>query len=264
MRFGLWTDDPALAAVAAAAGVERIGPDLERLGKTERQPEPGNMISGHDEGSLPVVRAAIGDRSLFVRCNPPNPGLDDELERLLDAGVTTIMLPMVRTAADAARVARRIDGRAALVVMVEQADALAIVGDLAPIDGVDELYIGSNDLARSLGCATRFGVLTPTVIGRVAEAAARHGRGFAFFGVGRLDTPALAVRPDDVLAAFVDCGATSAYFARTFGLVSAGFATRLDAVRARLASWRAAPGAERRRAVDEFFAACARAEAGAR
>lgn len=264
MRFGLWTDSPALAAVAAAAGVERIGPDLERLGKAGRQPEPGNLISGHDEGSLAAVRAVIGGSRLFVRCNPPNVNLDVELARLLDAGVTTIMLPMVRTVAEAAHAARHIDGRAALVAMVEHADALAIVEDLASVDGVDELYIGSNDLSRSLGHATRFAAMNPRVIGRVASAAARRGRGFGFFGVGRLDAPALPVRPDDVFAAFVGYGATSALFARTFGLVPEGFASRLDAVRARLAHWSAAPAQERERAIDDFFAACARAEALAR
>lgn len=263
MRFGLWTDDPGFAAVAAAAGVDRIGPDLERLGKAARQPGPGNLISGHDEACLPAVRAAVGGRSLFVRCNPPHDGLAAELGRLLAAGVTTVMLPMVRSPADAERAARCIDGRATLVAMVEHADALARVEDLAAVEGVDELYIGANDLARTLGRATRFGAVAPAIVGRVAAAAARRGRGFGFFGVGRLDDAGLPVRPDSVLAAFVAYDATSAWFARSFGLQATGFHERLDAVRARLASWAVAPDAERDAEVRRFFADCALADARA-
>ena len=36
-RLTLWTADAALAARADAAGVDRIGVDLDRLGKAERQ-----------------------------------------------------------------------------------------------------------------------------------------------------------------------------------------------------------------------------------
>lgn len=264
MHFRLWTDDAALAAVAAAAGVEGIGPDLERFGKAERQSGPDNLISGHDERCLPAIRAVVGTGRLFVRCDPPHPRLDATLERLLCAGVSTLMLPMVHAAAEVARVARRIDGRATLIPIVEQADALAAVDEIAAVDGIDELYLGVNDLALSLGCASRFGALTPRVVGRVAEAAARRGRGFGFFGIGRVGAPALAVEPDLALATFVHYGAGAGLLARTFGRDAAGFATRLDAIRSRLDFWERASPSERGAAVDAFFAACSRAESAAR
>lgn len=264
MRFSLWTDDPGLAAVADAAGVERIGPDLERFGKAERQHGPDNLISGHDERSIPAIRAAIGPGRLFIRCDPAHEGLGAALDRLLDAGVTTVMLPMVHTAAEVARVARRIGGRATLIPIVEQADALAAVDEIAAVEGVGELYLGVNDLSRSLGLGSRFGALTRSVVGRVAEAAARRGRGLGFFGVGRVHSPALPVEPDLALATFVHYGVGTCLLARSFVLDVDGFAARLDAVRARLDHWAAASTSERGQAVDAFFAACARAEAAVR
>src|SRR5687767_8291754 len=68
----LWTDDPAVASAADRAGVDRIGPDLERLGKRERQPDPTFWLSPHGEESLPQLRRSIGRGALFARTNPPH------------------------------------------------------------------------------------------------------------------------------------------------------------------------------------------------
>ena len=52
----LWTSDPALAARADAAGVERVGVDMERLGKRARQRGLGTWISPHTEDDLAKVQ----------------------------------------------------------------------------------------------------------------------------------------------------------------------------------------------------------------
>jgi 2-keto-3-deoxy-L-rhamnonate aldolase RhmA len=166
--FTLWTDDVALARAAARAGVARIGPDLETLGKRTRQPDGDNLVSMHDAASLVALRPAIGPARLHVRTNPLHPGYGVMLEQLLDAGVTSVMLPMVRTVDEAAVVAKQLRGRAELIVMVEHADALPIVDAIASVDGVAALYVGANDLARSLGQRTRFSVLGSDLIERVA------------------------------------------------------------------------------------------------
>ena len=62
-RLTLFTNRPALALAADRAGVDRIGPDLERLGKLERQRGMSTWISDHIEADLPAVYAAL-ERSL--------------------------------------------------------------------------------------------------------------------------------------------------------------------------------------------------------
>jgi len=166
MLFTLWTDDVALARAAADAGVARIGPDLETLGKRARQPEGDNRVSTHDAASLAALRPAIGPGRLHARTNPVHPRYAVELEQLLDAGVTSVMLPMVRSVDEAAGVAAQLRGRAELIVMVEHADALPIAETIASIDGVAALYVGANDLARSLERCTRFSVLGSDLIER--------------------------------------------------------------------------------------------------
>ena len=261
MRFVLWTDDVALAKSAAAAGVARIGPDLETLGKRQRQPDGDDRLSTHDAASVVALRPAIGAARLHVRTNRMHPRFAVELEQLLDAGVTSIMLPMVRSVGEAVAVATQLRGRAELIVMVEHADALPIAETLASVDGVAALYAGANDLARSLGWATRFAVLGSDLIERIAEAAYRHGRGFGFFGIAWPGATALPVDADLVYAEQVRLEASYLVLARTFGATPFNLAPRLDTVRVQLARWRCRPPVERAAARAALCRQCAAADA---
>src|SRR3712207_5278421 len=101
----LWTADPEQARVADEAGVERIGVDLERLGKRERQRGLGTWISPHREEDLDALAAALTCARLFARVNPLNPDSAREVESVLASGVEVIMLPMVTDAGEADRFA---------------------------------------------------------------------------------------------------------------------------------------------------------------
>jgi 2-keto-3-deoxy-L-rhamnonate aldolase RhmA len=261
--FTLWTDDVALASAAAGAGVARIGPDLETLGKRARQPQDDNLVSMHDAGSLVALRPVIGPARLHVRTNPVHPRHAVELERLLDAGVTSVMLPMVRSVDEAAAVATQLRGRAELIVMVEHADALPIAETIASIDGVVALYVGANDLARSLGRRTRFSVLGSDLIERVADAAHRHRRSFGFFGIAWPGATTLPVESDLVYAEQVRLGADFIVLARTFGATPDNIASRLDAARARLDAWRQRSSGERAAARAALRHQCAAVDARA-
>lgn len=257
LQFTVWTADPALAAAAANAGVGRIGPDLEILGKRERQPTGDNRIADSGPSALAGLREVIGNARLHVRSNPFHRGLALELEACFDAGVTSVMLPMVRSVDAARQVIAMVRDRAELIVMIEHADALAIADELAALDGVAELYVGANDLARSLGLPTRFSVLASGLIETVAEAAHRHGRGFGFFGIARPDDTSLPVPADLVYAEQVRLGATNFVLARSFGATAQNIAVELDRARARLASWHSCTVSERATAAAALRRHCA-------
>jgi hypothetical protein len=260
LGVGLWTDDVALARAAARAGVARIGPDLEILGKRERQPGAHNLISGHGADTLPALRAEIGDAALFIRCNPPHPGLAGELEWALDTGVTAVMLPMVREVAHATAVADQLRGRAELILIIEHADALPLVDELAAIDGITELYVGTNDLARSLGLRSRFATMTPAILGPIAEAAHAADRHFSFFGLGALAAPGLPVPTDLILAEWMHYDVTRCMVARSLGAAPATIAANLAAVHARIEWWRHAPLRDRDDAHRDFLRLCTLAD----
>lgn len=83
----LWTNDPDLAGRADRAGVDRIGPDLEWIGKAARQSGRNTWISPHREGDIENVRGSLSCAELFCRCNPYGDHTPDELERLVAMGV---------------------------------------------------------------------------------------------------------------------------------------------------------------------------------
>src|SRR5277367_2332084 len=98
-RFGkdfcltLLTDDAQLAAVADRAGVNRIGIDLEYLGKSERQAGLNTRIERHDWNGLSRVSSVLHQADLFVRINPIHAGTEVEIETALELGARVLMLP---------------------------------------------------------------------------------------------------------------------------------------------------------------------------
>ena len=215
----LWTDDPDLARMADAAGVDRIGLDLEVHGKAERQPKNlKTWISPHSEDKLPALRAAMRTSKLFCRVNPVNPGTRDEVERLLGRGVQVLMLPMFTTPGEVERFVSLVDGRATVVLLMENKTAAERVAEIVRVPGLSEVHVGINDLTLSLGRpnANRFEVLTTDLMKRVADAVLAAGLRFGVGGIGRAMNNDQVIPGDLVYAQYPRLGATAALIARSF------------------------------------------------
>jgi hypothetical protein len=236
----LWTDDPALAARADAAGIDRIGIDIERIGKAERQRGLGTWISPHGIGSLPALRGALGHARLFARTNPVNGGTRDEVQALLDAGVEVLMLPMFSTAGEVERFAEIVDGRAQIVLLLEQVQAALAIGAILEVETVSEVHVGINDFALDLGLPNRFLALTHPLTEQVAHTVREAGRRFGIGGIGRAGDSGLPIGSELIYAQYARLEATAALVARAF-LGADGGAVDLGAevarARACLADW---------------------------
>ena len=133
-------------------------------------------VSLHD--AMAHCRALAGTPTIpIVRLLQNDPSL---LKQHLDAGITTIMLPYIQTAAEAAdavsamryppkgrrgvaamhrgsRYARfkdyvtGADDTLFLIVQIETKEALERCEDIAAVDGVDAVFFGPGDLAASMG-----------------------------------------------------------------------------------------------------------------
>jgi hypothetical protein len=235
----LWTGDPRLAARADAAGVDRIGVDLERLGKAERQRGLGTWISAHAEADLAALAPALTRAALFARVNPINADSPREIETVIALGARVLMLPMVTTRDEATRFVDLVGGRAEVVLLVERREALAAVGPLAAVTGVDEIHIGLNDLALSFGLPNRWLGLAGDRLATASAAVRAAGKRFGFGGIGAVDDAALPIPADLVYAEYARLGATAALLARAFPL-DGDLATAIADARARLARWRGA------------------------
>jgi hypothetical protein len=248
LTLTLWTNDPVLAQQADAAGVDRVGLDLERIGKVERQGEVGRCwISSHQEAELPGLGRVLRGAKLFARTNPPHSGSPAEIERLLAAGVQVLMLPMFRTTAEAVRFIELVGGRAEVSLLVEHVDAADRIDELIRLEGVDEIYIGLNDLALSLGVRNRFALLDTPLVALLAEKIRAGGIPFGFGGLGRASDTTLPIPSDLVYAEYARLGASSGLLSQVF-LRKEQPGERLAAdvreLRTRLDHWYAAsPGA---------------------
>lgn len=212
----LFTRDPDLAAVADGAGIDRIGVDLEQIGKPVRQGHLPTWISDHQEADLVAIRPMLKQARLFARSNPIHPGSGDEIEGLLARGVQVVMLPFFTSVAEAERFIRLVDGRAHPVLLVETAGAAEVIDDLCRIPGVSEIHVGLNDMRLSLGWPTHFHVLASDFLERICARVRSAGIALAVGGIGRAGDNALPVPADLVYAQMPRLGASGALVSRAF------------------------------------------------
>ena len=173
------TNDPAVAKIAADAGVDRIFIDMEVLGKAERQGDMDTVQSHHTPEDIAKVRAAIGGSAeIMARVNPMNPNSQTEIDASIENGADVIMLPMWHTADDLRRLVSMVDGRAKVMPLLETDTAADNLPEALSIPGIDQMHIGLNDLHLCYHQKFMFQLLTDgTVFHRVWAALAAPARG---------------------------------------------------------------------------------------
>ncbi len=208
------TNDPALARRSDAIAGMRIFIDLERTGKAQRQAGRNTFISDHQVADIPAVKAVLENARLMVRVNPLDAGSAAEVDAVINAGADLLMLPMFSTAQQVMEFSGLVAGRRPFSVLLETASALGCVDDWAGTPGLEEIFVGLNDLHLSLGCAFMFEPLARGLVDRVAQQAKAHGRRFGFGGIARLDEGMVPGR--DVLAEHLRLGSQGVILSRTF------------------------------------------------
>ena len=238
-RLTLLTNDAGFAKRAEDWGVDRIGLDLERLGKPERQYGEGLRLSNHRPEDLEGIAKVLKRASPFARLNPIHPGTADEIEALIGAGARVLMLPYFRTAAEVETFVRRVEGRAQAIILVETASALVRLRDILAVPGIDEVMVGLNDLRIELQVRNFFEVLSSPLLDGVAAQVRQKGLDFSLGGLARLDDASLPVPADLVLAQYPRLGATGAWLSRSFfrGLDPEDAGTAIRSLRQRLSEW---------------------------
>lgn len=243
----LWTAEPRLAREADAAGVDRVGLDLEKLGKKARQHHLNTWISEHAESDLPAIRNTLRKARLFVRTNPLHAGSPEEIDRLLDGGVEVLMLPMFHTPDEVASFVRLVGGRAIVSLLLETAAAARRVDEIVRIPGVDEIHIGLNDLRISRGLANHFEVLASDSMRVLSDTIRAAGIRFAFGGIGRAGDDQLPIPSDLVYAQYPRLKAGGALISRAFfprDGTKIDLKIEVDRARTRLDAWARKPAHE--------------------
>lgn len=225
-----------IAAIARSAGFDSLYIDLEHCSFTLET-----------IGQICVTAAALGVTPL-VRL----PGLDKAaIGRTLEAGAQGIIVPHVDTRAEAEAIVdaarfptsgtrsllganphtlyrtgpavetmRRMNEATLVVAMIESSTAVENAEEIAGVDGLDLLLVGTNDLSASLACPGEFDC--PAIAEAYAHVAnACHKRG-KHFGVGGLSSrPDVARQMIGLGAHYVSAGSDTG-FLMSAGLAAAG------------------------------------------
>ena len=218
IKLMILADDPQSAIDAQNAGIDRIFFDLEYIGKEARQHGRNTVKSMNNIDDIPAVRGVLDKSQLLVRTNPVHAYTKMEVDKSIEYGADILMLPMVMDHHDVEQFVSYVNGRCKVCIMIETAAALARLDDIMTVPGVDELFIGLNDLHISMGLTFMFEFLSDGLLEYIADKCNKFGMTFGFGGIARIgegDLPS-----DNILGEHIRLGSQSVILSRTFkGLV---------------------------------------------
>lgn len=214
MKLMLLTGNVDFALKAEECSVDRIFLDLEYINKADRQKGRNTFITSNAVEDILPLRKAISKAELLVRVNPINPLSKKEIDFVCDAGADMVMLPMVYDAEDVKEFISLVDGRAKTVPMIETVQALSRIEDILEVDGIDELYIGLNDLHIGLGVDFMFEIVSGGLLDYMANKIRDAHIPFGFGGIAKIGEGLLPA--EKILAEHFRVGSSSVILSRMF------------------------------------------------
>lgn len=214
------TNNPKVATLAQEAGVDRIWVDMEWIGKEERQAGMNTVKSHHTIEDIAKLRPLITTSTLMARVNPIHEATKEycdskeEIEETIKAGAEVIMLPMFKTVAEVEKFVSYVSGRVKTQLLLETKEADQIIDKILEVPGIDEIYIGLNDLHLSYGQKFMFEPLCDGKVDRLAKIFNDKGIKFGFGGIARLGKGMLPA--EYVIAEHYRLGSTAAILSRSF------------------------------------------------
>ena len=213
------TNRPEIAEIAESVGVDRIFVDMEYIGKAERQ--PGDTVKSHHTfEDISTIRRTITKAELLVRINPVHKaegeyyGTEREIDEAIKRGADIIMLPYFKTVEEAKLFVSYVNCRAKTMLLVETPEAVELLDELLEIDGVDEMYVGLNDLSLGYHKKFMFEVLADGTVEKICLKIRKKGIPYGFGGLASLEKGMLPGKM--VLKEHYRLGSTSVILSRSF------------------------------------------------
>jgi hypothetical protein len=214
------TNRPDIARIAESAGVERIFIDMEYIGKSDRQGGMDTVQNHHTIDDIKRMKETLTTASVMCRVNPIHEAKDEycsskeEIESAIEAGADILMLPFFKTVGEVEQFVRFVDGRAKTFPLVETPEAVSIMDDILEISGIDEIFIGLNDLSLGYGKKFMFELLTDGTVERLCLKFKQKGIPYGFGGIASLGKGMLP--SEYVIREHYRLGSTCAILSRSF------------------------------------------------
>ncbi|MCR4565937.1 MAG: aldolase [Bacteroidales bacterium] len=214
------TNHPQVARIAQDAGVDRVWVDLETIGKEERQQGMNTVKSFHKMEDVATLRKVLTTSQLLVRVNPIHEAVngycrsEEEIDEVVRSGADVVMLPMFKTVVEVERFVASVDGRARVLLLVETKEAVERIDEVLAVPGVDEVYIGLNDLHLAYGQHFMFEPLCDGKVERLSHKFREAGIPFGFGGIARVGYGMLPA--EYIIAEHYRLGSRAAILSRSF------------------------------------------------
>ena len=214
------TNRPDIAQIAETAGVDRIFLDMEYIGKSARQGGMDTVQNHHTLEDVKKVADAIVSAELLVRVNPLHEKTEDyisskeEINRAIENGAKVLMLPYFKTVKEVEQFIEIVDGRAKVMPLLETPEAVAVVDDILKLDGIDEIFIGLNDLSLGYGKKFMFELLSDGTVEDLCYKFRKVGIPYGFGGIAALGKGELPA--EKIITEHYRLGSTCAILSRSF------------------------------------------------
>lgn len=214
IRLMYLTSKPEFAIMAQEAGVDRIFLDLEILGKFERQGHLDTVVSHSSFDDVSKLRRVLKDAELVVRCNPVHEGLSREIDSIIDDGADMIILPYFKTVDEVKKFLSIVGGRVRTMLLFETKESVESIDEILALEGIDEAFVGLNDLHLSYKTDFMFRLLSDGTVERICEKFREKKIPYGFGGLAKIGeglVPAQYIIPEHKRI-----GSTSVILSRTF------------------------------------------------
>lgn len=239
------TNRPEIAQIAESSGVDRIFVDMEYIGKAERQGGLDSVKNHHTVADVKAMKEAVESAEVLVRVNPIHEATDkycssqEEIDAVVKAGADIIMLPYIRSVDEVRAFVNMVDGRAKTMPLIETPESADALDEILDIPGVDEIYIGLNDLSLGYHKKFMFELLADGTVETLCLKCKLKGIPYGFGGIASLGKGMLP--SEYVIREHYRLGSTSAILSRSFcnlekvkhiGIVSSTFIDGIKGIRA--------------------------------
>ena len=233
-----------VAQIAEAAGVDRIFVDLEYIGKSERQRGMDTVQNHHTAKDVSVMRQALEHAELLVRVNPIHEETLDytsskeEIDSVIHAGADIVMLPYFKTTDEVKKFIDLVDGRAKTMLLFETPESIENIDEILDLSGIEEVFVGLNDLSLGYRKKFMFEILTDGTVERICLKFKQKGIPYGFGGIAALGKGMLP--SEYIIREHYKLGSTCVILSRSFcnvnkinhiGVISSTFVNEVRAIR---------------------------------
>lgn len=238
------TNGPEIAQIAESAGVDRIFVDMEYIGKSDRQGGMDTVQSHHTIEDVAVIRNAITTADLLVRVNPIHNETEnycsskEEIDAVIKNGADILMLPYFKSVDEVREFVKIVDGRARTLPLLETVEAVDCIDEILDIDGIDEIFIGLNDLSLGYQKKFMFELLSDGTVEYLCNKFKKKGIPYGFGGIASLGKGMLP--SEYVIKEHYRLGSTCSILSRSFcnidmikhfGVISSTFVNGIREIR---------------------------------